>query len=133
MALLAALVLLVILFRLIKRRPRGRKGSRLGIVEFCELDQSRRLVLLRRDDVEHLVLIGGAQDLVVESGIGEQAEASQPEPSYVRRASVAPAQSVGVVDEAASARAPRAPVFAARRPMLRPVNMTPNDDEQNQT
>jgi hypothetical protein len=34
------------------------------------LDGRRRLLLVRRDDVEHLLLIGGPADLVVESGIG---------------------------------------------------------------
>ena len=31
--------------------------------------RSRRLVLIRRDNVEHLIMIGGPQDVVVESGI----------------------------------------------------------------
>ena len=47
----------------------GRKGQRLGISEYHEIDKTRRLVLVRRDETEHLILIGGAQDLVVESGI----------------------------------------------------------------
>ena len=47
----------------------GRKGQRLGISEYHEIDKTRRLVLVRRDETEHLVLIGGGQDLVIESGI----------------------------------------------------------------
>lgn len=42
---------------------------RLSIVEVLPLDGKRRLVLLRRDDVEHLVLIGTHDDVVVESAI----------------------------------------------------------------
>jgi flagellar protein FliO/FliZ len=42
---------------------------RLSIVEVLPIDGKRRLVLLRRDDVEHLVLIGTHDDLVVESAI----------------------------------------------------------------
>lgn len=46
--------------------PRGR---RLAFVERTSLDGGRKLLLIRRDNVEHLVLIGGPVDLVVESGI----------------------------------------------------------------
>jgi flagellar protein FliO/FliZ len=45
------------------------KSRRLRIVEVTPLDPKTRLVLLRRDDVEHLVLLGPAGSLVVESGI----------------------------------------------------------------
>ena len=48
----------------------GKKGRRLGIVEVAVIDAKRRLVLVRRDDQEHLLLIGGATDLVLETGIG---------------------------------------------------------------
>ena len=42
---------------------------RLGISEYYEIDKTRRLILVRRDNVEHLVLIGGGQDVVIEPGI----------------------------------------------------------------
>lgn len=48
--------------------PGGMRG-RLGIVEFTSLDARRRLVLVRRDDVEHLLLLGPAGETVVETGI----------------------------------------------------------------
>jgi len=47
---------------------RGRQ-PRLGVLEAMAVDQRRRLVLVRRDNVEHLILIGGPADLVVESSI----------------------------------------------------------------
>jgi hypothetical protein len=47
---------------------RGRT-RRLHIVETTSLDQKRRLVLVRRDNVEHLIMTGGAQELVIEDGI----------------------------------------------------------------
>ena len=47
----------------------GSKGGRLAVVEGAHVDTRRRLVLLRRDDVEHLVMIGGPNDLLVESRI----------------------------------------------------------------
>jgi Flagellar biosynthesis protein, FliO len=67
---LAALVLLYVVSRGLGARIKGRRGQRLGISEYHELDKTRRLVLIRRDNTEHLVLIGGNQDLVIESGIG---------------------------------------------------------------
>jgi len=39
---------------------------RLAIVEVLPLDSKRRLVLLRRDGAEHLVLLGLTGDIVVE-------------------------------------------------------------------
>jgi flagellar protein FliO/FliZ len=41
---------------------------RLAILEVLPLDARRRLVLLRRDDTEHLLLIGQHGDLVIERG-----------------------------------------------------------------
>lgn len=52
----------------------GRNGTRgrqprLGIVDVYELDRARQLILLRRDNVEHLLLVGGPNDVVVERNI----------------------------------------------------------------
>lgn len=47
----------------------GRK--RLGIVEIMPLDAKRRLVLISRDDTEHLVLLGPTSETVVERGIAK--------------------------------------------------------------
>ena len=43
--------------------------KRLAIVEIKVVDAKHRLVLMRRDNREHLVLLGGEQDLLIESGI----------------------------------------------------------------
>ena len=51
---------------------RGGPGNRLSVVEARALDGRHRLVLVRRDDVEHLILIGQDRSLVVEAGIREQ-------------------------------------------------------------
>lgn len=49
-------------------RPRG--GSRrLAVVEVAPVDARHKLVLVRRDGVEHLLLLGAGPDLLVESGI----------------------------------------------------------------
>ncbi|MCM5559475.1 flagellar biosynthetic protein FliO [Pleomorphomonas sp. JP5] len=45
------------------------RQNRLTIVEQIALDQRRRLLLVRRDGVEHLILVGGGNDLVVEPTI----------------------------------------------------------------
>ena len=47
-------------------QERGRaRQPRLGVVDVYDLDRQRQLILLRRDNVEHLLLIGGPNDLVV--------------------------------------------------------------------
>ena len=48
--------------------PGGGAGRRLEVVEALGVDAKRRLVLVRADGREHLLLIGGATDVVVESG-----------------------------------------------------------------
>ncbi len=45
------------------------RQPRLGIVDIYEMDAQRRLILLRRDGVEHLLLVGGPNDLVIEQRI----------------------------------------------------------------
>ena len=45
-------------------------AARLGVVEVKVLDSRRKLVLLRRDAREYLVLLGPNQDLLIESGPG---------------------------------------------------------------
>lgn len=42
---------------------------RIDIVEQSNLDGRRRLILIRRDDVEHLIMTGGPVDMVIETGI----------------------------------------------------------------
>lgn len=50
---------------LFKQRPE----PRLGVVEHAAVDSRRRLVLVRRDDVEHLIMTGGPVDVVIETNI----------------------------------------------------------------
>jgi flagellar protein FliO/FliZ len=50
------------------RTTRGRGNRRrLAIAEVMPVDARRRLVLLKRDNVEHLVLLGPTQDLLIET------------------------------------------------------------------
>lgn len=45
------------------------KARRLSVIETLPLDARRRVLLVRRDDTEHLVLLGPDKDLVIEAGI----------------------------------------------------------------
>ncbi len=49
------------------RKLGGRR--RLSVVEMTPLDGKRRLVLVRRDDREHLLVVGATGETVVERGI----------------------------------------------------------------
>lgn len=48
--------------------PQGRQ-PRLAIVDAASVDARRRLVLIRRDNTEHLLMIGGPTDIVIEPNI----------------------------------------------------------------
>jgi flagellar protein FliO/FliZ len=48
--------------------PRPRQ-PRLAVIDAASVNGTRRLVLVRRDNVEHLLLIGGPTDVVVEPNI----------------------------------------------------------------
>jgi flagellar protein FliO/FliZ len=50
--------------KIFQTRPR-----RTGVVEATSVDGRRRLVLIRRDNVEHLIMTGGPVDVVIETGI----------------------------------------------------------------
>lgn len=49
------------------------RARRLSVSEQIALDPKRRLVLVRRDGAEHLLLLGPSNDLVVERGIAPAA------------------------------------------------------------
>ncbi|MEK9971211.1 MAG: hypothetical protein VW600_18920 [Ferrovibrio sp.] len=51
------------------RGSKWRPGQRIGVVHSTPVDGTRRLVLVRRDDTEHLLLLGTHGDLVIESNI----------------------------------------------------------------
>lgn len=52
-----------------------RPERRLAVVEHASVDGRRRLVLIRRDGVEHLIMTGGPVDVVIETGIGGERRA----------------------------------------------------------
>jgi hypothetical protein len=56
---------------------RGRQ-PRLAVIDAASVDGRRRLVLIRRDNVEHLLMIGGPTDVVVEQNIVRAAGVREP-------------------------------------------------------
>jgi flagellar protein FliO/FliZ len=87
-----------------------RPEPRIAVLEYASLDNKRKLVLIRRDDVEHLIMTGGPVDVVIETGIGEPPrraeDALRPSaPVFTRppRAFGTAAQSAQAAEEAADA------------------------------
>jgi hypothetical protein len=101
---LSLLFVLTLAFRALAGRGGGQESSRLAVSEFLEVDKNRRLVLVRRDDVEHLVLIGGGQDVVVEAAIRPGLQRRGEVPAATR---VMPGDDLEAEDEPAAARRPQ--------------------------
>jgi flagellar protein FliO/FliZ len=55
---------------------RGRQ-PRLAVIDTAAVDGRRKLVIIRRDNVEHLLMIGGPTDVVVETNIVRAAQAAR--------------------------------------------------------
>src|SRR5712675_1062924 len=66
--------------RLSNAAARGRQ-PRLAVIDAATVDGRRRLVLIRRDNVEHLLIIGGPTDVVVEQNIVRAAGAVPARPA----------------------------------------------------
>lgn len=62
---------------------RGRQ-PRLAVIDGASIDGRRKLIIIRRDNVEHLLMIGGPSDVVVETNIMRAAVVTQREPSLAR-------------------------------------------------
>jgi hypothetical protein len=73
----AVLALIGVAAWLVRRFATNRLGAntnrgrmpRLAVIDAAAVDGRRRLVLVRRDNVEHLLMIGGPTDIVVEPNI----------------------------------------------------------------
>ena len=83
-----------------------RPEPRLAVMEQASVDSKRKLVLIRRDDVEHLIMTGGPVDVVIETGIASSAARN-------RRARAGDAPRAERVEPARSG-------VHARAPQLRP-------------
>lgn len=119
---LVVIALLLVVFAILRRVSGGtfvaggrNRQVRLSVTDAAAVDNRRRLVLVRRDDVEHLILIGGPSDVVIEQNIRQFAK----QPS--RAEPVAPATAAEPEPKPASAATetpraqPAAPVVPAPR------------------
>jgi len=76
-AFVAVLALIGLAAWLVRRFASNRLGAntnrsrmpRLAVIDAAAVDGRRRLVLVRRDNIEHLLMIGGPTDIVVEPNI----------------------------------------------------------------
>ncbi|MEA2842297.1 MAG: hypothetical protein QOF41_3627, partial [Methylobacteriaceae bacterium] len=124
LCLLIGVALVFVLFRIVFGRgiklPGGRsRQQRLGVVDAFEIDRQRQLVIVRRDNVEHLLMIGGPNDVVVESSI-VRAEAREPRPARDREQQAISGLSwpAGPAATEAGAQAPAEPAPSALRPPI---------------
>ncbi|WP_455854546.1 flagellar biosynthetic protein FliO [Ensifer canadensis] len=88
------LLCLVAVLWIMRNRPsspfiRGGKNRqpRLAVLDAAAVDTRRRLVLVRRDDVEHLIMIGGPTDIVIESRIApiDESASANDGPAVIER------------------------------------------------
>jgi hypothetical protein len=126
---IAALIVLAIFYRLAfahrLRVPGGRtRQPRLGLVDAFSLDGQRQLVLVRRDNIEHLVMIGGPNDVLVESQINRAAaparESNQVSPLLVPSTPVRRTEAVVVAGSAAVEAPAKAAAKASASPPAPP-------------
>ena len=126
-----ALLLLVAVLWIMRNRAsspfvRGGRNRqpRLQVLDAAAVDARRRLVLVRRDDVEHLILIGGPSDVVIESRIlpdgqaeitREPARPEAPQPAAASAPPAEPAVSAAMAEAAPSVIVPPAPRPAPTR------------------
>jgi flagellar protein FliO/FliZ len=125
-AVLAIVVLFVVYRVFFGNRLRFAAGTkarqpRLGLVDAFSLDGQRQLVIVRRDNVEHLLMIGGPNDVVIEAQIVR----AQPQATARdKEAGLAPAAAQAAPKPAAPApeqpKAPPAPAVVPVRPAPQP-------------
>ena len=128
-AFLLAALLLVYIFRLVfgkKIRAPGARNRprRLDVVDVFDLDKERQLVIVRRDNTEHLLLIGGPNDVLVEATINRVEAAGRPAASTNSNNWPAAPTSPAPVSDAQSQEAPRPPVVSVKQPA--PLNLPPD-------
>src|SRR6516162_11873322 len=87
---------------MVRRSGSGRLGAstrgrqpRLAVIDYASVDNRRRLILVRRDNVEHLLMIGGPTDIVVEPNIVRAVAARRAAGCATRRAHRPPAGGAG--------------------------------------
>lgn len=136
-ALFAVLILILLASWLLRKftekvRTGGRRNGRLEIQETVMIDRSRSLAVVSCDDVEHLLLLGGASDVVVASDLQNVLRASQGGPATPpatpplqsptpQSVTTLPSQSTGTVRTAAAPKAPPPPKPMPHIPPAAPI------------
>ena len=79
---LAMIVIGLWLLKLLTRgtSAMGRARKRLMVVDTATVDGKRQVVIIRRDNVEHLIMTGGPVDVVIETNIAVPRMEAEPEP-----------------------------------------------------
>jgi flagellar protein FliO/FliZ len=95
---------------------RGRM-PRLAVIDAAAVDGRRRLVLVRRDNVEHLLMIGGPTDIVVEPNIVRANAGREQLPQRPAGADIAPLPRVAPLPEPAGWAEPE-DTFAHAEPQM---------------
>jgi flagellar protein FliO/FliZ len=81
--------------------PNRGRMPRLAVIDAAAVDGRRRLVLVRRDNIEHLLMIGGPSDIVVESNIVRATAARDQIPQRPAVAGAEPPQRIAPIPELA--------------------------------
>ena len=120
----AAIVLaFLVLFAIFKgfsgtgiRSSRRIRQARLAVMDAAIVDSRRRLVLVRRDDIEHLILIGGPTDVVVEQNIVRSGSTTSAKPAKARGTNAPASHAIPAAVEETPAAIRPVPVPPARTP-----------------
>jgi len=136
---LLALVAVLVIVRIVRNFSSGtfiaggrNRAPRLAVVDAAAVDDKRRLVLVRRDEVEHLILIGGPTDIVVEQQIRTQptpaptlAPRPRPRPEPPAPPPIRPAEPPRPAPAPPPPQRPEPPMTAARPERPQPVSEKP--------
>jgi flagellar biogenesis protein FliO len=97
---LAMIVIGLWLLKLLMRGSAGmgRPKKRVMVVDTATVDGKRQVVIIRRDNVEHLIMTGGPQDLIIESNIAAPEPAPAPVARRPTQRPAAPAQPAPAAD-----------------------------------
>src|SRR4051812_48749938 len=114
LAFVLVLVLIGVIAWAIRRIAKERSGSaartrqpRLAVLDTVAVDARRQLVIIRRDNIEHLLMIGGGSDLVIETNIVRGSPANAGRENAGRTAGGFDGTRTGPVYEGASRPAPQ--------------------------
>ncbi len=144
-AALLLLIVVLVIIRLIRGLTFGtfvaggrNRKTRLAVMDATAVDSHRRLVLVRRDDIEHLLLIGGPTDVVVErdirlaasrrpslSGEAHGQQQAAPAASPRQHPALQPPARPASVRQPAPTAPPAAAAPPSREPTPRPASLRP--------